>query len=369
MMAEVCGAASHRARGETLTSAWPLLLALLLTPAAMLAAPDAPMLMQVRAAYGYDARNERVISGGYSLAGIHYMSADPLRAVPPDKDPDARRLYWSPLHGGSKQLLFREADGWIAGFRVSSAGLIALMTQNWVLRVLDANGRVLRSLEDVIDYQWSPDGTRLAYCTGHHDDPQGDARPIETWMLEFAGGAAWKVFEGGRHAAWARFDGGLYVYDVRRGSTLSGDRVWRYDPRERTLRETLHRGIYFSPSGSFYYMDSPNFGTFDVYEAGTAHSLRESGNVLANLYAEPVAWLEGHDLLVLESAHDIDGQVRRGSYRSLLYDPRADRVTEIGDRALIGFGKSRTLVFVEDGVVRVEGVERWVRTAEGSRVD
>ena len=111
-----------------------------------------------------------------------------------------------------------------------------------------------------------------------------------------------------------------------------------------------YNGIDFSPSGTFYFRRrSPNYGRFDLFESKTNVSLLSSSRVLPAFVPQAIGWLTDEDLLLFDTWYYGGPGVAQEVPHSILYDPRSDTSTDLGEQALLGFDGTGTAVVWEKG--------------------
>lgn len=304
----------------------------------------------VRQTHDVDSANDRLIRGGLGLATA-LAGGDAVR------EPSAKALSWRALSSGAEGILYREPSGLVLAFDVSSQGAVAVLvaaSESWptsqtklFLHIVDAKGKVTgNELADATgELAWSSDGTYLAYCTGRADVSRDDIASSGTWVLNVVTGDVRKVSDRGRHVAWNKSDGAFYIYSVP-GPGETKEQVLRYDPPSGAVSETQRKGIYFSPSGSYYYRGkSQNFGSFDLFDSTSDASVLSKSKILSELVPQPVGWLPDEDLLLFETWYYGDNARRpEKAPHSMLFDPRSDTVVDLGDAAVLGYDRLQRAV-------------------------
>lgn len=123
---------------------------------------------------------------------------------------------------------------------------------NTKITVIDAQGAALCQIDRAgYAVAWSPDGSKLAYTTGHYVPDAGFA-PEGVRIFDMEKQTSRKLNNGDYGGAvrlhWARFDGKLYV-DI--GDEV--ERVVTYDPESDAHEDSLYEGTGFSPDEGHYF--------------------------------------------------------------------------------------------------------------------
>lgn len=234
------------------------------------------------------------------------------------------------------------ANGYLALREVVGGGEGA---QQLRLSILDRSGDVVRSVDSVREFVWSPTGEQIAYITGTPYEGGLGFVSTGTSVLDMETLETSQVYpDGGWSLEWAAWDRNLYIWDLRRGRE---PQVMRYDPVSDNVEETSYHGIHFSPDGQWYYEPAKEGEPFRLFTASGERELpfsdwgADTGAFLRSRemrYAQPRGWLDNRTLLVPSQQSD-------GSVREYLYDVDADTchlvdgvVVGVGDRELLVLG-------------------------------
>jgi hypothetical protein len=172
-----------------------------------------------------------------------------------------------------------------------------------------------------------------------------------TWLFKPDQGSLERVLLGGWQVAWAEFDGALYVLD-RVEWNSNGDRVVRFDPRTGKVEHTGFKGIYFSPSGAYYFRPLLDAGgPADIFETSTSRSLRAEWPELARLVPQFVGWAPEEDLALCVSRFDETTGAKR-SARTVLINPDKREVSSIGDASFVGSDGEKLVLYRSDRVLK-----------------
>ena len=143
------------------------------------------------------------------------------------------------------------------------------------LTLLALSGQVVRTIKSaenrgLRNYVWCCDSDRIAVITGSsREDPA--FRPETLHIVDVRTGeeknveSIWRPLQ----AAWAAFDSSLYIKGApppeARGKPGGQWPVYRYHAPSGRLSTTTHRGIFFSPDGSYYFDPSVEGAPFRLY--------------------------------------------------------------------------------------------------------
>jgi hypothetical protein len=117
------------------------------------------------------------------------------------------------------------------------------------LQIADIDGNLIFSVNDALEYCWSPDGDGIAYIT--YDIILADYEyryPTGLWVIDLKTGKREKLVARAAKLNWAMHDNCLYyvVWDS------TGTFMYKWDPESKLISETHHKNIYFSPDGLYY---------------------------------------------------------------------------------------------------------------------
>lgn len=228
--------------------------------------------------------------------------------------------------------------------------------ENEVLRILDRSGELVRSVDRVRRYVWSPDGEKVAYVAGdYYEGGVGFTNP-RTFVLEVASGETRELGIAGFDLHWATFDGRLYV---RRIVPATEARVVRYDPDTGAVEATAHRGIHFSPDGSLYYAAPSEGLPFRLYRSADDREITAESPFLESFPFGNVQARGWYGETTLVIAPSLPGQGGDLVYR--LGEPEASRVD---GRVLALLEGGAEVLLSRDGEVAVEPLAAFERVQE-----
>ena len=253
-------------------------------------------------------------------------------------DGDRRAVRVRDVRTGAERDLFRSASGRLSGFELSGASGFLAIGDDSVVHVIDPDGRSLADLADVRVFSWSPDGRRLAYVT---------QSTRSSWIWSAADGSRAEIGRLGYYLHWASFDSRIYMWEQTGGGAR---KVYAYDPRTGETRETPHKSIYFSPSGTYYFYPGDGPGAPEsVYARGWDVTLAASSRVLGSLCGfRPLAWAPDADLLLMEACRK--GNTPGAQQHVLVvFDPMRDIVLSVGAADAIAWGRDSTEIVVRNG--------------------
>lgn len=168
------------------------------------------------------------------------------------------------------------------------------------LRVISRDGNTVALVEYVERYAWSPDGNQVAYITGESFEGGLGFRDGRGGILDVRSGRS-RSIQGSDETAlgvydvtWASWDNGVYfMVWVRTGN---GSGCARYDDTSDTLTITDVSGIYFSPSGEYYYRPDYEGSPFELVRRDTNEDI--SKRLGLEEYEWPRFWLDNETLVL-----------------------------------------------------------------------
>jgi hypothetical protein len=243
-----------------------------------------------------DSKEQKTIgSDGIVVGGIrcYYAAEFPHNAneifVVNEKKGEKRLIYTSP---------FKYVD-WIS---VSPQGtLISAIepeteTKNRLV-VINIDGKTVHLItDDVRKYEWSPDGSMIAYLTGIELEEGIGFKPTGAFIFDVVRGVSTPIVKdfpypkderykgSGYDLKWAAHDSNLYIteFDWAGGNYM-------YDPRTGKTQPVLYKGIYFSPDGRFYFDRNPEDAA-RLYITATNEDI--GGRVKSRFGYLPEGWVD-----------------------------------------------------------------------------
>jgi hypothetical protein len=214
-----------------------------------------------------------------------------------------------------------------------------------VLRVVDTAGESVKALSGVYAFDWAPDGESLVCVRGTPREDYPGFESIGTWITPLHSDDLVKIYDCGRDATWAGFDGNIYITHATRGPIS----VFRYNYKTGTLDGTPHKGIYFSPNGSYYYL-MPSELELGVYRTIDDADVFAESSVVQKIFrvSMPLGWLD--DERVVFAATDLGGTrcvIYNVESDTLLVSPGPAVLLESGALAVWDSGTVRTMTFSE----------------------
>lgn len=229
-----------------------------------------------------------------------------------------------------------------------------------ILVILDNQGKNLRRLDnDVKEYVWSPDGTKVAYLSYIPCDPDYSLKcPAGVWVYDIPGSALTKIGERGYDLVWAKYNDCVYVREYRKSS------VWCSN--QDSLCPTAVQGIHFSSDGEFVIYEP-------IYEDDTPRGLfrsRDFQDITASLPTDLGAmggWVfnSGHYLLFTKTDATVitegDGPVKVIKSRTIhsikhsIYDPEQRKIVRQFEGAISSWvGDGSRIIVERNGKVEFE---------------
>lgn len=159
------------------------------------------------------------------------------------------------------------------------------------LIALEKTGRVLKKIEGVQRFSWSPNGAYIACILGEDTEGFGFV-PSDLVVVNTS---TWKQKIIGRRirytdVSWAAFDSMIYVTDYHR--------VYRVNPESGLTEKTERRGIFFSPNGKYYYNANYEGGSFAVFDAMDDRVVTPSWLEEKTTFVNSHRWIGGTSVLV-----------------------------------------------------------------------
>jgi hypothetical protein len=208
------------------------------------------------------------------------------------------------------------------------------------LHVLNFDGTKVLSVPNVRKFAWRPDGTQLAVVLGSYQGHDRDPTITEVQIVGLDGTRR-TIARAALYLTWANFDDAIYIWDT---ATVGKPTVHRYDPVANRLEPTQYHSVYFSRSGAHYYKPEGVAGRPGLYRRSTNSDLTSSSRVFANIVAySPESWAPDGEVIMLE-VRKRDRQVVR-----LLYDVAADTAIEIERRDVLGWGRPKNELLMNQG--------------------
>ena len=159
------------------------------------------------------------------------------------------------------------------------------------LRLVDLEGRTLKSLHGVYDYSWSPEGRRIAYVSGDHYEGGRGFLATGVWLLDVDSGEIRKINEVGFYVKWAKHDGRIYIEGP--------DGIVAFDPTTERTEPTTVKGLRFSPNGEYYYRRASEGGPFRIFDASSDEDITDQFAIFAvestikrMRHIQPYLWLD-----------------------------------------------------------------------------
>ena len=178
------------------------------------------------------------------------------------------------------------------------------------LAVLDARGRLLRSVDDVWHFTWSPDGTEIAYVTGIYYEGAVGFAPATCHLMRIADGNSRRLagLDHSYELHWLRAasEDALYAKVLPEGEARQ---LVRLDLESQKVSRPAARAFHFSPDGEFYYFEpseaiehglcSPGRGDDTCLRVFERRNDRAVAGLAARSRGAALGWVggEGHRLL------------------------------------------------------------------------
>jgi hypothetical protein len=242
-----------------------------------------------------------------------------------------------------EQVLKFDVDPQVSTVRVKSRNIFEATT----LHILARSGDVIDTLTQVRDFAWSPDGQQLTYVTGDYRGQDADFENTAVWIWNAKDQGRRMISKSGYYISWAGFDGNIYLWEKADGVT---GRVNRYNVSTGSLEPTPHKSIYFSPSGEYYYHPGGGVGLPEnIYYRSNDTTLKDRSHALLAFAGwRPILWAPDADLLLIEATKRMVGG-GTGERTTVIYDPRADKVTDVGAVGSVSWGSSAKELVTIDG--------------------
>jgi hypothetical protein len=246
-----------------------------------------------------------LLVGGTTLAGaVCAQDAPTFARLQPDNTVELLDL-----QEGTWRRIFRSSAWGLTGLSIAPSGSrLALLswTEGVVsgydytvppspeLVVIDTTGRVLASVPKVQRYDWCG-ASCIVYITGEYDETDIGFRPAGIGMLDVAAGDI-RSLPAPPHPigiTWGAFDSTAYVKNAPREGEA---RIYRIDPRTRTLSPTELKDHLFSPTGRYYLHRPLLADSLVLYET---HSNSPVDLSKLRRQAKPLGWASSTEDLLL----------------------------------------------------------------------
>ncbi len=159
--------------------------------------------------------------------------------------------------------------------------------------VLTPEGKAVKVVPNVRRYRWSPTTSQVAVLIGSKVEGGRGFRPTKTCLIDISTGEEIEIPVLAYDLYWASHDHRIYL-------DLLGHKPFMvFDPRDRMIKATEYKGIYFSPDGSYYCSFSRDDTPFFLYRTETNELVKPSHPVLQKEYLSPEGWLVGTNCLVV----------------------------------------------------------------------
>lgn len=162
------------------------------------------------------------------------------------------------------------------------------------LRILNYNGELIHTIEDVQRYVWSPKGDMVAYIT--YDIKEADYSyrfPTGVWVTDLNKKEEIKIAEKTKRISWARFDNCVYFSDWR-----DWKKIYKWNPISYEIDTIEYRDFRFSPDGEYYLFIPPVEVRIEtnLYKRSTNEDI---SNILPKALGSLCGWVfnQGHYLL------------------------------------------------------------------------
>jgi len=165
------------------------------------------------------------------------------------------------------------------------------------LIIMDLNHNPVDEIADARRYEWSPFEHDLVTICGERTEEGSEYTCKEIFVYDLKNRSKIHIPLVAYDLFWARHDNTIYLdtYDNKQ-------RVYSFNPVDKTLNKTSYRGIYFSWDGLYYYNDPyEGGGEFSVWR--TRDNMRiESPSILKDpFHLGGIGWIEStHCLIVYE---------------------------------------------------------------------
>jgi len=210
-----------------------------------------------------------------------------------------------------------------------------------VLYIVDRDGNQIDQVEGgVRSFAWSPDGEQLAYVTGDYKNTEGVYGNTKAWI--WGRDKSRRQISGDIHdkVSWAAFDDNIYLWE--RTATGAYGAVLRYNVSANRLERTSHKGIFFSPTGTYYFHPGGGYRE-NVYLRATDTVIRSQ--VISELAAwRPIAWARDSDFLLMEAMKGPNDPVEQA-----VFDPVNDSAIDLRLGQSFMWGQDSTEIVVKNG--------------------
>jgi hypothetical protein len=217
------------------------------------------------------------------------------------------------------------------------------VSERTILRIVDWNGKDIDQIEGgVRGFAWSQDGRQLAYVTGDYKDSDGPYQNTKAWIWDSTDKSRLQISDRDlfKEISWAAFDDNIYLWERDKAGTYGT--VLRYNVVARRLETTTHRGIYFSPTGTYYFHGGGGHRE-NVYLRATDTVLKSQ--TLSGLAAwDPGPWARDRDFLLIGSMRGPNEP-----HELAVFDPASDSLSFLTLGESFVWGQDSTEVVAKVG--------------------
>ncbi len=161
------------------------------------------------------------------------------------------------------------------------------------LVVLDSEYQTIVEIPDVRIYRWSPNANEMVVITGYNTESGIGFMPEKTYVHNIPEKTSTFISDGPYlDIFWAQHDNCIYLnHNFKNG-------IEKYNPKTKVLNDTDFHGIYFSPSGEYYYTPSLEGSRFGIYKTSTNEPIQNI-SILNTEFLIPEGWLRDSDVLAV----------------------------------------------------------------------